>query len=126
MQSNPIVWFEIYVDDLPRARKFYESVLNVELQAIENTTNIELEMWGFPGNTEGYGATGALVKMKDVKAGANSTLVYFACEDCSVEAARVELAGGSLQAPKFPIGEHGFIAIATDTEGNTIGFHSMN
>ncbi|MCL9782651.1 VOC family protein [Vibrio sp. S4M6] len=125
MQSNPIVWFEIYVDDITRAKQFYETVLNVSLEALQNPTNMALEMWGFPSNQDGYGATGALVKMKDIPAGGNSTLVYFSCEDCSVEASRVEAAGGVLQAGKFPIGEHGFIAIATDTEGNTIGLHSM-
>jgi predicted enzyme related to lactoylglutathione lyase len=25
----------------------------------------------------------------------------------------------------MPIGEHGFVAVGMDTEGNTIGFHSM-
>ena len=27
MKHNPVGWFEIYVQDMPRARKFYESVL---------------------------------------------------------------------------------------------------
>jgi predicted enzyme related to lactoylglutathione lyase len=27
--------------------------------------------------------------------------------------------------PKMSIGEHGFIALVMDTEGNTIGLHSM-
>ena len=26
--SNPVVWFEIYTDDLARARVFYEAVLD--------------------------------------------------------------------------------------------------
>ena len=25
-QPNPVIWFEIYVQDLTRARKFYEEV----------------------------------------------------------------------------------------------------
>ena len=83
MQSNPIVWFEIYVDDMPRAKQFYEKVLGVTLEQMNNPTDIDVEMWGFPSNQEGYGATGALAKMKDVPAGGNSTLVYFSCEDCS-------------------------------------------
>ena len=29
MQSNPVVWFEIYVRDLQRAKGFYEAVLQV-------------------------------------------------------------------------------------------------
>ena len=28
--------------------------------------------------------------------------------------------------PKFPIGEHGFVSIVTDTEGNMVGLHSRD
>jgi predicted enzyme related to lactoylglutathione lyase len=51
-------------------------------------------------------------------------LVYFTCEDCATETARVEDAGGKILQAKFQIGDHGFVSIAMDTEGNTIGFHS--
>jgi predicted enzyme related to lactoylglutathione lyase len=60
-----------------------------------------------------------------MKAGTGGTLVYFTCEDCSIETARVEPAGGKVLQQKMPIGEHGFCSIVMDTEGNTIGFHSM-
>ena len=33
MNSNPVGWFEIYVEDMPRAQAFYESVLTVSLEA---------------------------------------------------------------------------------------------
>jgi hypothetical protein len=59
-----------------------------------------------------------------LSSGGNSTLVYFSCEDCSVEEARVTAAGGRIQKPKFSIGEYGFITLACDTEGNMIGLHS--
>jgi predicted enzyme related to lactoylglutathione lyase len=42
-----------------------------------------------------------------------------------LEASRVGPAGGKVMKEKFPIGPHGFIALATDTEGNAIGLHSM-
>ena len=53
------------------------------------------------------------------------TLVYFACEDCAVEAARADENGGSIFIEKMSIGEHGFISLVYDTEGNMIGLHSM-
>ncbi len=43
-------------------------------------------------------------------------MVYFSCEDCAVEEARVEAAGGSVVRPKYSIGDHGFVSIASDTE----------
>ncbi len=125
MQSNPAVWFEIYVDDMERAKTFYTTVLNTELQKHDSP---ELEMWTFPMegcSPASYGANGALAKMEGVKAGNNSTVVYFACEDCAIEAGRVEAAGGKVHREKFSIGEYGFIALATDTEGNMFGLHSM-
>ena len=33
--------------------------------------------------------------------------------------------GGKLFRPKFPIGQFGFIVLASDTEGNLFGLHSM-
>lgn len=125
MSKNPIAWFEIYVDDIERAKTFYESVLLTRLEKLNDPTDSGLEMWSFSSDMERYGATGALVKMNGVSAGGNSTLVYFACEDCAVEAARVEGAGGTIQQAKMAIGEYGFIALALDTEGNLFGLHSM-
>lgn len=55
----------------------------------------------------------------------NSTLVYFICEDCAVEAGRVEKSGGRIQRKKTTIGEYGFISLVYDTEGNMFGLHSM-
>ena len=57
--------------------------------------------------------------------GTGGTLVYFGCKDCALESSRVVAHGGKLVRDKFSIGEHGFIALASDTEGNMIGFHSM-
>lgn len=122
MNGNPVRWFEIYVQDMARARVFYEAVLGVQLSRLEGP---DMEMWSFPEQMEQYGATGALVKMPGFPPGGNSVLVYFASEDCAVEAARVAAAGGSLQKEKFSIGQYGFIALATDSEGNMFGLHSM-
>lgn len=125
---NPVGWFEIYVNDMDRAKAFYEAVFATKLQRISNPTSDEagLEMWQFPGGPDSYGCSGTLCKMEGCAAGGGGTLVYFSCADCAVEAARVKSNGGSLYKEKFSIGEHGFIAIACDTEGNTFGLHSMN
>lgn len=123
--QNAVGWFEIYVDDMPRAQRFYEAVLAKKLEDLPDPTDIGVEMKMFPGVPEGHGACGALAKMKDVKAGGNSVMVYFSCEDCATEESRVAAAGGKILQSKFPIGEHGFIAIIADSEGNTIGLHSM-
>lgn len=125
MAGNPIGWFEIYVDDMTRAKRFYESVLGLALTKLNDPTDSGIEMWAFPADMSQYGASGALTRMEGFPAGGNSTLVYFSCEDCAVEASRVSAAGGRVHAPKMAIGAHGFIALAVDTEGNMFGLHSM-
>ena len=130
MKSNPVVHFEIYVQDMERAKAFYEAELGVKLEKMPApTAEMDMDMWFFPMDKETgmntYGAGGTLVRMEGVPSGGSGTLVYFGCNDCAVEAARVVENGGSIVREKFSIGEHGFIALANDTEGNTIGFHSM-
>lgn len=122
MNGNAVGWFEIYVDDMARAKKFYEAVFKVTLEKLPNP---DIEMWSFAGDMQKYGAGGALVRMEGFKAGGNSVLVYFSCEDCAVEQARVAQNGGRVEKPKFSIGQYGFIAIVVDTEGNMFGLHSM-
>lgn len=121
MKNNPVGWFEIFVQDMPRARTFYETVFNCQLDKLPVT---ELEMWTFPMSMEDYGAAGALVRMDGVASGGNSVLVYFSCADCAQEESRVVAAGGQVHKPKFSIGEYGFISLVIDTEGNRIGLHS--
>lgn len=125
MQNNSVVWFEIYVSDMNRAKKFYSAVFRQELKDMPVPEGMDIEMTAFPSNQERPGAAGALVRMEGFVPGGNGVLVYFHCEDCAVEESRVAAAGGNVMKPKFPIGEYGFIAIVTDTEGNAIGLHSM-
>jgi hypothetical protein len=122
MNGNPVGWFEIYVQDMPRAKAFYEAVFGAQLAKLDSPG---IEMWASPGNRDRYGAPGSLVRAPGVASGGNSVLVYFSCADCAVEAAKVAPAGGRVLKEKFSIGQYGFIALATDTEGNTFGLHSM-
>jgi predicted enzyme related to lactoylglutathione lyase len=124
MKGNPVGWFEIYVQDMPRARKFYESLFGVKLEKLDTPVG-DLEMWSFPGEQDSYGTPGALARMKGVPSGGMGTLVYFMCEDCAVEEAKVPGLGGKVERRKMGIGKYGFITLAIDTEGNTIGLHSM-
>ena len=127
MKSNPVGWFEIYVQDMPRAKAFYEAVFQGALEELKNPDPQgfpDMEMWAFPMSMDGSGAAGALVKMAGCPSG-GSTLVYFACDDCSVEAERVAVHGGSVFKEKMSIGEYGHIVLGLDTEGNLFGIHSM-
>jgi predicted enzyme related to lactoylglutathione lyase len=129
MDNNIVGWFEVYVADMARARAFYETVFDVQLARLapqgEAGEKSDIEMWAFPMQHDRYGAPGALVRMEGFQPGGNGVLVYFTCGDCAVQAQRVRAAGGKVVKEKFSIGQFGNIALATDTEGNMIGLHSM-
>lgn len=92
---------------------------------MSDPTDQFMQMRGFPSADFNFGASGALVKMDGMKPSENGTIIYFTCEDCSIEESRVESAGGKVCQPKMGIGEYGFISLAFDTEGNMIGLHSL-
>lgn len=128
MAMNPVGWFEIYVQNMDRAKKFYETMLNIKLDKLtppDSGGGPNIDMWTFAMNDNAPGATGALVKMEGFPSGGNSVLVYFSCADCAVEAGRIAAAGGRVQQEKMSIGQYGFIALGFDTEGNMFGLHSM-
>ncbi len=119
--NNPVQWFEIATTDLERAKDFYAKVFNLEFQFID-MPDAKMYMFGESGQA---GSSGCLVHSLDNKPSTDGTVIYFACEDVAVEAAKVEAAGGKLIIPKTDIGEFGFFAQLIDTEGNRIGLHSQ-
>ena len=123
---NPVGWFEIYVNDMARAKAFYAAVFGSQFTRLEGPGQPPgMEMWAFPMQQNAQGITGALVKMPGLAAGGNSVIVYFICADCAVEAAKAEQAGGHVHLAKMSIGQYGHIALVVDSEGNMIGLHSM-
>jgi len=125
--KNPFTWVEIYVADMKRAQQFYETILDIQMAELPMPEGMgEMQMLSFPWAEGERNISGALVKMENMNPGTGGTLVYFACENCATEESRVEKAGGKVLQPKMPIGEYGFCSLVMDTEGNTIGLHSMN
>ncbi len=122
MERNPVGWFEIYVQDMNRAKRFYETVLQTQLEKLD--AGDELDMFAFPMEMGAEGAAGALVHMPGAPSAGFGTLVYFRSDDCAIEAGRVVAAGGRLHRDKMSIGQYGFVALAVDTEGNMFGIHS--
>jgi predicted enzyme related to lactoylglutathione lyase len=118
---NAINWFEIPVLDMNRATKFYSTILDITLAA-ENSGPVTLAV--LP-HQDGVG--GALIKSDGHKPSSEGVVVYLnGGEDLSSVLDRVEDAGGKIVAPKFSVGEHGYVAWFQDTEGNTLALHSMH
>lgn len=117
-------WFEIYVEDIERAKKFYEGVTGkvlVEMPMIEGSG---MTMYAFPWTMEGEGAAGALVKSDMNKPSSTGTIIYLDSEDCNASLDLVQQAGGKTVLPRTQAGEWGFFCLFSDSEGNTVGFFS--
>ncbi|QBF33352.1 VOC family protein [Thalassococcus sp. S3] len=124
-KSNAVGWFDMYVDELDRAVSFYETMLGTKLEPLSDPSG-QSQMMSFPAEMSAYGAGGALTKTSHAGPGVGGTIVYFMVEDCAVQQERAEQAGGIVVRPKFSIGEHGWVLLCQDTEGNMIGFNSMS
>lgn len=125
IKSNVVGWFELPVNDMDRAIKFYETVFDFELS--RNTMG-PLDMAWFPWVDNGQGAAGSLVHYPDFyQPTSNGSLIYFTAHsgDLSVELGRVEGAGGQvIQEKKLITEDVGFMGLFLDTEGNRVAMHS--
>ena len=119
--KNNLTWFEINVTNLDRAKAFYQTVLGAEFTFID-MPDAPMHMFNTDPSKGEIG--GALVKANDNEPCDKGTVIYFSSKDVSIEAAKVDKAGGKLLFPKTSIGDFGFIAHFIDTEGNRIGLHS--
>ncbi|MBQ0735808.1 VOC family protein [Aquimarina celericrescens] len=118
--SNAISWFEIPSTNFERAVKFYNELLDVELQPME----MDFKMAFFPYKDGGVG--GCVTYGNGNKPSQEGTFAYVnGGEDLSVPLSRVEKAGGKVLMSKTSLGENGFMAIFLDTEGNRVAFHSV-
>ncbi|NMM48953.1 VOC family protein [Marinigracilibium pacificum] len=116
-----ISWFEIPVDDLQRAKSFYEAILDISIE-IEDFGDFKMGI--FPHDKIG----GALVQNEYYKTGPAGPLIYLNVNpDLEIVQERIEAAGGTLMIHKRQISpEHGYMAVFSDTEGNRIALHSDN
>src|SRR5262249_25794327 len=102
--TNPVVWFELPVVDMERAKTFYGSVFDWELTDVPFGEGL---MAFFPMERGGSGAAGALVQHSEYAPSPNGTLIYFSVEDVVATGARIREAGGTVCIDNMSIGEYG-------------------
>ncbi len=110
-----LVWADVPVNDLERARRFYSHVLGVELQTPPGLEGTAMAM-GEPPSID-------LAQGSGIEASTTAgTTIYFGTADLDGMLRRVEEAGGRILQPKQFMGDMiGYIAFVVDTEGNRIG-----
>ena len=123
--KSAISWFEIPVTDYDRAKKFYTTVLGIEITNHPMPdTSMEYGIFDYKPEEDGIG--GAIFKSSDAKPSMDGATVYLnGGNDLNLPLSRVERAGGKVLLPKTDIGENGFFALLADTEGNKVALHSM-
>lgn len=122
-KTNALNWFEIYVADFDRAQRFYEKILGEPLRPVDMPGG-KMAMFSFD---EDEGVGGAITKMDGcTPGGSGGTVVYLNVEGKLDEVlARTTSAGGKVLRERMAIPPHGFIGFIQDTEGNSVGLHSM-
>jgi predicted enzyme related to lactoylglutathione lyase len=124
MKDDALNWFEIFVNDLAKAKEFYGTILKTTLISTSEDTGCTMAM--FPCNLE-LGVGGSLTQASETcKPGAGGTMVYLNVEgDLDGVLERIPAAGGKVIRERMAIPPHGFIGIFSDPDGNVVGLHSM-
>jgi predicted enzyme related to lactoylglutathione lyase len=123
-KTKVINWFQIPVLDIKRATTFYKTVLGASFHEAEHMG--EKHAFFAMDTLESLRTGGELVETPHNKPSAQGAVIYLnAPQGVDIALAAVEKAGGKIIMPLTPIGENGVISLISDTEGNTIGLHSV-
>ena len=119
---DKVVHFEIPTDDLARAKEFYGSVFDWNLQTMDEldytiamTTPVD-EQTQMP--TEPGGINGGMMKRS---ADTPSPVLTVGVDSIDASMKHVEVAGGEVVQPRTEIPGMGAFAYFKDTEGNVLG-----
>lgn len=118
--SNPVIYFEIPVNDMDRAIEFYSAVFDF---TFEKNIIDHNEMAFFPFEDGARGITGALAKGEIYISTLQGILIYFSTNDIDLMLEKVIKYGGEILYPKTSNGELGYVAEFKDCEGNRIALH---
>jgi predicted enzyme related to lactoylglutathione lyase len=123
--KNAVSWFEIPVNDLSNAEKFYETIFNIRMIPLDMP---QIKMRMFPIE-DSAGIGGAICQRGEFYEPSTKCgpLIYLnGNPDVQNILDKVETAGGKIIIPKTKISdEHGYMAVFLDNEGNRLALHSL-
>jgi uncharacterized protein len=125
--TNALNWFEIPVTDTARAKKFYETILDIQMQT-DTMMGMEMTMFPYDMQASNGKVSGSLVKGPMHKPSMDGSVVYLNANP-SIQAVidKIETAGGKVLMPRTLINEQiGYMAFFADTEGNRMALHAGN
>lgn len=119
--NGSVVHFEVPFDDGDRARSFYRDVFGWQIQPMPGMDYTIVSTGpagddGMPGEP-GYIGGGMFQRAAPIA----TPVVVLAVDDIDATLAEVEAHGGAIVRPREPVGDMGFAAYFTDSEGNLMG-----
>jgi predicted enzyme related to lactoylglutathione lyase len=115
-----VVHFEVPFEDGDRARSFYQNAFgwNIMNMPEMDYTMVSTGPTGDQGPSEpGYIGGGMMERSN----GFQGPVITMDVDDIDEALAKIEGLGGKTARPKMDVGEMGFAAYFTDTEGNLMG-----
>lgn len=122
MTRRPI-WFEIYAEDIERAREFYGQVFGWRLEPFDD---YDPENYFLLKDQRHQSVAGAIVRAGSVTGlesrGSGSSVVYLEVDDLETTASAAIAAGGQVVSPRREISsDAGSFLIIADPEGTPLG-----
>ena len=119
--SGRVVHFEIPFDDGDRARSFYKEVFDWQVMEMPDMgyTLVMTGPSGDAGPTEAGYINGGMLSRE--QGATHGPVVVLDVPDIDDSLARIGRLGGSTVVGKTPVGDMGYAAYFTDTEGNVVG-----
>jgi uncharacterized protein len=122
--ASAVNWFDIPAADIARAASFYSTILDTPLE-VRDTPSGKTAM--FPADWQNGEVGGSISQGEGRTPTAAGSVIYLnANPDLQPVLDRVAGAGGTVITPKTAVGmDAGYFALFADSEGNTVGLHSI-
>lgn len=114
--------FEIPVDNVDRAQKFYKDVFSWDMQKWSSPADPTQEYFMFETSDEGgnKGISGGLMKRQSPQ---QTVTNYVTVSSIDEYTSKLEQSGGKIIMPKTEIPDMGYILVFMDTENNMFGLY---
>jgi len=118
--SGRVVHFEVPIDNVDRARAFYQNAFGWTIMPMPEMsyTMVSTGPTGDQGPTEPGYIGGGMMERNELFRG---PVITIDVDDINATLAKIEELGGKVVRPRQEVGEMGFAAYFTDTEGNLTG-----
>jgi uncharacterized protein len=121
-----VVHFEIHVDDMERAKKFYGGIFGWTFEDWSEYAGMPY-FGAVTGDSNEMGINGALMQRQGPAPQLGQSVNGFACTlgvaDYDSTGAKILAFGGQVALPKYPLPGMAWQGYYIDTEGNLFGIH---